>query len=43
MYAYAIRILPKPANAKSRFLPGVILWAGNSLPLQANENFALSQ
>ncbi len=42
MYGYAIRILPKHSNAKSRFLPGLILWAGNNLSLQANENFALA-
>ncbi len=31
MYGYAIRILPKHPLSQSAFLPGLILWAGNSL------------
>jgi starch phosphorylase len=31
MYGYAIRVLPKHALSQSRFLPGLILWAGSGV------------
>jgi starch phosphorylase len=30
LYGYAIRVLPRHPSALSRFLPGLILWAGDS-------------
>jgi starch phosphorylase len=30
LYGYAIRVLPKHSSVQNRFLPGLILWAGDS-------------
>jgi starch phosphorylase len=29
LYGYAVRVLPSHPSARNRFLPGLILWAGN--------------
>jgi glycogen phosphorylase len=39
MYGYGIRVLPKPPDSLSPFLPGLILWAGDNLPQKA-ESFS---
>ena len=39
MYGYGIRVLPRPPYSLSPFLPGLILWAGDNLPQEA-ESFS---